>query len=112
MSNETVPLPLGDPGPQSPAPGQSSAATEPRTAAPAAAPTAGTPHVVAFDLETTGLDPERARIVEFCFIELDPELRELSRWSELVHPRMPIPEETVRVHGITDGMVLGKPTFK
>lgn len=72
----------------------------------------GAPRLVAFDLETTGLDAERARIVEFCFIELDPDLRELGRWSELVHPGMPIPEDTVKVHGITDGMVLGKPTFR
>ncbi|MEK6985328.1 MAG: 3'-5' exonuclease [Candidatus Thermoplasmatota archaeon] len=68
----------------------------------------------AFDLETTGLDGNTARIVEFCFIELDaadPGLRELSRWSELVDPQMAIPPETTRVHGITDEMVRGKPAF-
>lgn len=68
--------------------------------------------LAAFDLETTGLDPERSKIVEFCVIELDDELNEIGRWSELVHPGMPIPEETVKVHGITDGMVMGKPTFR
>lgn len=67
--------------------------------------------LVAFDLETTGLDGEKARIVEFCFIELDEELHELARWSELVHPGMAIPADSARIHGITDAMVLDKPHF-
>ena len=71
----------------------------------------GAMRVVAFDLETTGLDGERARIVEFCFIELDDQLRELGRWTELVHPGMPIPPEVTKVHGITDGMVFARPAF-
>ena len=68
-------------------------------------------NLVAFDLETTGLDAERARIVEFAFIELDESLGELSRWTELVDPGMPIPAETVKIHGITDEMVKGRPPF-
>jgi DNA polymerase-3 subunit epsilon len=67
--------------------------------------------LVAFDLETTGLDGATARILEFCFLELDEQLRELSRWTELVHPQMPIPAETVKVHGITDDMVSNAPPF-
>jgi DNA polymerase III epsilon subunit-like protein len=67
--------------------------------------------LVAFDLETTGLDGEKARIIEFCLIELDGELGELARWSELVNPGMPIPEDSVKVHGITDTMVAGRPPF-
>jgi len=69
-------------------------------------------HVVAFDLETTGLDGEHARIVEFCFIELDEGLNELSRWTELVNPGFPIPPDTVKVHGITDAMVAGRPHLR
>lgn len=65
--------------------------------------------LVAFDLETTGLEGQTARIVEFCFIELDGDLQELGRWSELVNPGGAIPAETVKVHGITDAMVAGKP---
>lgn len=68
-------------------------------------------HLVAFDLETTGLDGEKARIVEFSFIELDGSLNELSRWTELVNPAMPIPADTVKVHGITDEMVANRPPF-
>ena len=67
--------------------------------------------LIAFDLETTGLEPDKARILEFCFVELDSELRELARWSELVDPQMAIPPETVAVHGITQDMVQGKQPF-
>lgn len=67
--------------------------------------------VLAFDLETTSNKPEEARIVEFSFLEMDENLREVSRWTELVHPGMKIPPETVAIHGITDAMVAGKPGF-
>lgn len=67
--------------------------------------------LLAFDLETTGLDGATARIVEFCFIEVDENLAEISRWTELVDPQGPIPPETVKIHGITDDMVRGRPAF-
>lgn len=67
--------------------------------------------IVAFDLETTGLDVEQDRIVEFAFIVLDIELEELDRWSELVDPGGPIPEEASQVHGITREDVDGAPRF-
>lgn len=68
--------------------------------------------VVAFDLETTGLEPLEDRIVEFAFIVLDVELHELDRWSELVDPGMPIPRKAAEVHGITDEDVDGAPSFE
>ncbi len=58
--------------------------------------------IVAFDLETTGLEPESHRIVEFAFIVLDGELEELDRWHELVHPGIPIPADATEIHGIRD----------
>ncbi len=67
--------------------------------------------VVAFDLETTGLDPKQDRIVEFAFIVLDDELEELDRWSELVDPGRPIPRDASQVHGITDDDVADAPRF-
>lgn len=68
--------------------------------------------VVAFDLETTGLDTETCKIVEFCFIELDDRLEEVSRWTQRVDPGIPIPPETTAIHGITDADVAGKPRFE
>lgn len=67
--------------------------------------------VVAFDLETTGLSPETDRIVEFCFITLDDELNEQSRWTERVNPGIPIPDEVIEVHHITNEDVADCPTF-
>ncbi len=67
--------------------------------------------IVAFDLETTGLDAEKDRILEFCFIELDEELNEKGRWSRLVNPGIKIPQETIDIHGITDEMVANEPPF-
>jgi DNA polymerase-3 subunit epsilon len=67
--------------------------------------------LVAFDLETTGRDPERDRVMEFCFIELDADLRELGRWSRIVDPQVPIPAEIQELTGIKPEMVLGQPPF-
>lgn len=67
--------------------------------------------LVAFDLETTGTDPQRDRILEFCFIELDAQFNELGRWGRLVNPGMKIPEESIAIHGITDDMVADKAPF-
>lgn len=67
--------------------------------------------IVAFDLETTGLDPKEDRIVEFAFILLDTEMEELDRWTDIVNPGRPIPREAANVHGITDEDVTGAPAF-
>ena len=67
--------------------------------------------LVAFDLETTGVDADKDRIVEFCFIELNEALEEQGRWSRLVNPGIKIPQETIDIHGITDDMVAEEPGF-
>ncbi|HEX2066851.1 MAG TPA: 3'-5' exonuclease [Candidatus Thermoplasmatota archaeon] len=68
-------------------------------------------HIVAVDTETCALGPGRDRIVQFCAIELDGDLRELSRWTELVDPGRRIPAAATAIHGITPAMVAGKPRF-
>ncbi len=67
--------------------------------------------LVAFDLETTGTDPDKDKILEFCFIELDEGLNEQARWSRLVNPGIKIPADNTEIHGITDEMVADKPAF-
>jgi DNA polymerase-3 subunit epsilon len=67
--------------------------------------------LVAFDLETTGLDRHRDRIIEFSFVELDPDLNERGRWSRLVDPGIPIPAEIEALTGIRNDMVRGLPPF-
>lgn len=66
---------------------------------------------IAFDLETTGVNPGTDRITEFSFLELDENLAELGRWSRLVDPTIPIPMEVQELTGITQAMVAGQPTF-
>jgi DNA polymerase III subunit epsilon len=65
---------------------------------------------IAFDLETTGTLPGVDRIVEIGAVRfVDGEIDAL--FATLVDPKVPIPEAASRVNGITDAMVLGKPTI-
>src|SRR3990167_205817 len=62
------------------------------------------------DIETTGLDQEKDRIVQIAVVQVTGgELGE--RWSSYVNPGMPIPEEASRVHGIFDTTVASSPSF-
>ncbi|HJQ92874.1 MAG TPA: 3'-5' exonuclease [Candidatus Thermoplasmatota archaeon] len=67
--------------------------------------------LVAFDLETTGLEMERDRVLEFCFVELGADLQELGRWSRLVDPGIPVSKEIEELTGISTAMVKGQPPF-
>ncbi len=67
--------------------------------------------IVFFDLETTGVNVNKDRIVEICVLKVNPNGKEeVKTW--LVNPERPIPPETTAVHGITDDDVKDKPTFK
>ncbi len=60
--------------------------------------------VVVFDIETTGLSPQTCKITEIgAVLVKDGEV--LDVYSTLVNPGMPIPEEVVKLTGITDEMV-------
>jgi len=62
------------------------------------------------DVETTGLSPRSARVCEVAAISFrGPE--KVGTLAELVNPGCPIPVECIRVHGITDEMVKGSPSF-
>lgn len=64
-----------------------------------------------FDLETTGVQVAKDRIVEISILKVNPDAsRESKTW--LVNPEMPIPPETSAIHGITDEKVKDAPTFK
>jgi len=64
-----------------------------------------------FDLETTGTDPGKDRIVEIAVLKLDINNQKKEMvWR--VNPEFPIPEEASSVHGITNEMVKDKPSFK
>jgi DNA polymerase III subunit epsilon len=64
---------------------------------------------IAFDLETTGLHPSFARIVEIGAVRFRGDGTILEEFSELVNPGCRIPAKVINIHGITDDMVAGKP---
>lgn len=64
-----------------------------------------------FDLETTGVDPAKDRIVEIAVIKLMPDGTRVS-WVRRLNPEIPIPPETSAIHGIYDADVVDEPTFK
>lgn len=67
--------------------------------------------IVFFDLETTGTDPVKDRIVELALIKLLPNgTRE--RYVKRLNPGIKIPAETTAIHGIKDEDVANSPGFK
>lgn len=62
---------------------------------------------VAFDVETTGLWPAAARMVEMAAVRFRLGSDDVEPFAELIDPGSPIPREVTRIHGITDDMVRG-----
>ncbi|MFB9052962.1 exonuclease domain-containing protein [Formosa undariae] len=64
-----------------------------------------------FDLETTGINISKDRIVEIAILKVFPDGKEESK-TWVVNPEMPIPAEVTEIHGISDADVADAPTFK
>ena len=67
--------------------------------------------IIFFDLETTGTDINKDRIVEISYIKVYPNGNEESR-NMRINPGMHIPESSSQVHGIKDEDVKDCPLFK
>ena len=67
--------------------------------------------LVFFDLETTGINIVKDRIVEIYFVKVYQNGKEESK-TRRINPEMPIPPESTAIHGITDEDVKDCPTFK
>lgn len=67
--------------------------------------------IVFFDLETTGTQHAKDRIVELALVKLMPD-GSRDTYTKRVNPGIPIPEEVVAIHGITDADVQDAPRFK
>jgi len=64
-----------------------------------------------FDLETTGTNISKDRIVEMSVLKVFPNgNKESHTW--LVNPERDIPAEVVAIHGISNEKVANEPTFK
>ena len=66
--------------------------------------------IIFFDLETTGVDTAKDRIVEISMAKIMPDGEEIVKTRKL-NPEMHIPEEATAIHGITDEDVKDCPTF-
>lgn len=66
--------------------------------------------LVFVDLETTGLNIARDRIVEISWLRIQPDGKESIK-TQLVNPTIPIDPRAIAIHGITDEDVKDKPTF-
>lgn len=64
-----------------------------------------------FDLETTGVNVVKDRIVEISIIKINIDNTEESK-TWLINPEMPIPKIVSAIHGIDDEMVKNEPIFK
>ena len=67
--------------------------------------------LIVFDLETTGLDLVKDRIIQISYIKVFPDGTEL-RENLFVNPERPIPVEVMQLTGITNEQVQDQPTFK
>ena len=70
------------------------------------------PEFAVFDTETTGLSPrEGARLLEIGIIRIDADGNELARYETLVDPGRDAGLGPVDIHGITESMIAGAPSF-
>jgi DNA polymerase III epsilon subunit family exonuclease len=89
--------------------------SEPITDLPADVPAtntlAGEVTFTFYDTETTGLGPQKERIIEIAAIKFQgTNVLEQKQW--LLDPGRPIPPDATKIHHITDADVRGKPGFK
>lgn len=67
--------------------------------------------LVFFDLETTGTDTVKDRIVEIAYLKVFPNGKKEVK-TRRINPEMPIPPAATAVHGISDDDIKDSPTFK
>ncbi|MBQ4196712.1 MAG: 3'-5' exonuclease [Bacteroidales bacterium] len=67
--------------------------------------------LVFFDIESTGLDVSKDRIIEISVVKLFPDGHTDIK-THRINPQMHIPEQSTAIHHITDEDVAGCPAFK
>lgn len=67
--------------------------------------------LISFDLETTGTDTKKDRIISISAHKHFPD-GTVEIKKTLINPLIPIPAESTKVHGISDEMVKDAPTFE
>lgn len=68
---------------------------------------------IVLDTETTGLDPYAGdRLIEIGCVELENHIATGRTYHQFINPERDVPEEVVKVHGITTEFLQDKPVFK
>ncbi|MFA5974711.1 MAG: 3'-5' exonuclease [Elusimicrobiota bacterium] len=67
--------------------------------------------IIFLDLEATGADPQRDRIVEIALIRQDPD-QSRKELIQRINPGVRIPLEAIAIHGIRNEDVTNAPSFK
>ena len=65
-----------------------------------------------FDTETTGLSPDTGGKICEIAVCVSQGGKVLEQFSTIINPECPIHPEVVAIHGISNEMVIGQPTFK
>ena len=67
---------------------------------------------ICFDTETTGFDPETGdRLIEIGAVELINHIPTGNIFHEYINPERDVPEEVVKIHGLTTEFLADKPKF-
>ncbi|MFI3248934.1 MAG: 3'-5' exonuclease [Rikenellaceae bacterium] len=66
--------------------------------------------IIFFDLETTGVDTSKDRIVEISMVKIMPDGERITK-TRRINPQMAIPASSSAIHGIYDDDVKDCPTF-
>jgi DNA polymerase-3 subunit epsilon len=66
--------------------------------------------LVCFDVETTGLDVDKDRIIEIAIVRFTLD-EVLSSYESLINPNCAIPADATAIHRITESMVANQPTM-
>lgn len=69
--------------------------------------------LLVLDSETTGLDPEKDRVVEIAGAVIDTDkMKVVKTFEQLVNPGIPIPPEAMAIHHILDRQVADAPSLE
>jgi len=69
--------------------------------------------IIAFDIESTGVNPSTDKIVQLSMIKLVfPSFEIIEKKKTYINPEIKIPIESTNIHNITDEIVKESPTFK
>jgi DNA polymerase-3 subunit epsilon len=67
--------------------------------------------LIFFDLETTGINISKDKIVEIAAVKIQPDGKQIEKIHK-INPLIPIPKEASLIHGIYDEDVKREPNFK